>query len=71
MGSLSYIFLALSASLNVERVSAIQLLEGETQQMIKLLPEPLNEGSNNLVSFESRKGMCGDLSANLEMQLVS
>jgi hypothetical protein len=71
MGSFSYIFLALYANLNVESVSAIQPLEGETQQMIKLLPEPLNEGSNNFVSFESRKGICGDLSANLEMQFVS
>lgn len=57
MASLSSIFLARYANLNVESVSAIQIFEGETQQMIKLLPKPLKEGSNNFVSLESRKGI--------------
>ena len=71
MGSLSYIFFALYANLKVESVSAIQLFDGETQQMMKLLPKPFKEGSNNFVSLESRNGICEDLSANFEMQFVS
>jgi hypothetical protein len=68
---LSSIFLALSANLKVERVSPKQVLDGETQQIIKLLPAPLRDDSSSLVSFESRKGIWAALSESLEMQLVS
>jgi hypothetical protein len=69
--SFSSIFLARSANLSVDNVSPKQLLDGEMQQMIKLLPEFVKEDSSSLVSLESRKGIWFALSASLEMQFVS
>jgi hypothetical protein len=69
--SLSSIFLALSASLKVESVSLRQLLDGEIQQIIKLLPEPVRDVSRSLVNLESLKGICAAFYASLDMQFVS
>ena len=63
--------MALSASLNVDKVSLKLLFDGETQNMIKLLPDLVSDGSRSLVSLESLKGIWGAFYASLEMQLVN
>ena len=63
--------MALSASLNVDKVSLKLLFDGDTQNMIKLLPDLVSEGSRSLVSLESLKGIWGACYASLEMQLVN
>lgn len=51
------IFLALEASLRVERVSPKQFVDGDTQHIRIVLPDPLRDGYSSLVNFESLKGM--------------
>lgn len=47
------------------------LFDGETQNIIKLLPDLVNEGSRSLVSLESLNGIWGACYASFEIQLVN
>ena len=65
------IFLALEASLRVERVSPKQFVDGDTQHIRIVLPDPLRDGYSSLVNFESLKGMWEASSDNLDMTFAS
>ena len=49
--------LALLANYNVEKVSALEEMEGEIQTIKLILPLPLNVSLNTLVSLEFLKGI--------------
>ena len=51
-------FLTLSANCRVEEVSLVDVMEGDTQMINLIFPEPSKESLKILVSFESRTGIC-------------
>lgn len=61
-----------SANCKVEEVSFMDAMEGETQMISRILPEPIKDSLRIRVSLESRTGMCVlDWMVKEEMQCPS
>lgn len=61
--------LALLANYNVENVSALDDIEGDTHTINSIFPLPLNESLNTLVNLEFLNGICVlVLSINADIQ---